>query len=167
MPLPNHFSPPPTPRSWLALGWMLIAVAACAPRDPEIVAIEYVRATRTASSDLAVSLLDIDTIYERVQHEVVIVNTDGDPDRFLRDSITTMLWGLFQETPREDGLTYDATPADIDGDRATVRVTLTDAQGHARARTVHLRNTAEGWRVSGRSVDDLITYLIQRLEERY
>lgn len=167
MPLPHRCSPPQSPLTWLALGWLLMVVTACAPRDPEIVAIEYVRASRTAASDVAVSLLDIDTIYERVQHEVVIVNTDGDPDRFLRDSITTMLWGLFQETPREDGLAYDATPADIDGDRATVRVTLRDAEGHARVRTVHLRNTDEGWRVSGRSVDDLVTYLIQRLEERY
>lgn len=151
----------------LLLGGSVAMAAACVPADPEIVAIEYTRATRTAASDTAVALLDLDGIYDRIQREIALVNTDGDPDRFLRDSIATLLWGLFQETPREEGLLYDATPAEVDGDRARVRVTLTDAGGHQRARIVHLRRTSEGWRVSGRSVDDLVAYVLQRLEERY
>lgn len=149
------------------LGCALGLASACAPTDPEIVAIEYARATRTAASDAAVALLDIDSIYDRVQREIVLVNTEGDADRFLRDSITTLLWGLFQETPRKEDLAYDATPAQVEGDRAQVRVTMTDAAGQARERTVYLRRTADGWRVSDRSVDDLVSYLIQRLEERY
>lgn len=145
----------------------MAVTAACMPTDPEIVAIEYTRATRTAASDTAVALLDLDSIYERIQSEVAMVNTDGDPDRFLRDSVATLLWGLFQETPREDDLAYDATPAEVDGEHARVRVTMTDADGHQRARTVYLRQTSAGWRVSGRSVDDLVSYVLQRLEERY
>jgi len=140
---------------------------ACATADPEIVAIEYLRATHNADSDGAVSLLDIDGIVDRVQTEIVLVNTDGDPERFLADSVETLIWGLFQEPPRQEGLAYDAPPADIDGDRATVSVTLAALDGSTSSRTVHLRNTAYGWRVSGRSVDDLVTYVIQRLEERY
>lgn len=149
-----------------ALG-LSILCAGCATPDPEIVAIEYLRATREAESDDAVDLLDIDRIVERVQDDVVLVNTDGDPEAFLRASVETLLWGLFQETPREDGLAYDAPPADIDGDNARVRVTLTDPGGRTQRRTVYLRRTNSGWKVSGRSVDDLVSYVIQRLEERY
>ncbi len=151
------------------LGVCLVLTAslvACAPTDPEIVAIEYLRATREAKSDAAVGYLDLDEIVDRVETEVVLVNTDGDPRQFLRDSVRSMIWGLFQETPRED-LAYDARPADINGDRATVRVTMVDAEGREQERTIHLRNTDDGWRVSGRSLDDLISYVITRLEERF
>jgi hypothetical protein len=142
------------------------ATLACAATDPEIVAIEYLRATREAKSDAAVGYLDLDEIVDRVETEVVLVNTDGDPRQFLRDSVRSMIWGLFQETPRED-LAYDARPAEIDGDRATVLVTMVDAEGREQERTIHLRNTDSGWRVSGRSLDDLISYVITRLEERF
>lgn len=143
------------------------AVGACGTTDPEIVAIEYLRATRTAESDDALALLDMDRIVERVQREIALVNPEGDSEQFLRDSVETLLWGLFQETPREENLTYDAIPAEIDGDRATVVVKLGRPDGTAEQRTVHLRHTSEGWRVSGESVDDLVSYVIQRLEERY
>lgn len=151
----------------MAVAGVLLYLTACGTASPEIVAIEYLRATRTGESDAAIALLDIDNIVDRVESEVVLVNTGGDPAQFLRDSVRTILWGLFQETPREDELVYDATPADIDGDRAAVRVTLTDPQGQTRTRTVHLRNTGSGWLVSGRSVDDLVRHAIQRLEERF
>ncbi len=144
-----------------------ILIAACATPDPEIVAIEYLRATREALSDEAVDLLDIDTIVRRVQEDVVVVNTEGDPEQFLRDSVETMLWGLFQETPREEGLFYDAPPADVNGDTARVKVTMTEPQGGTRTRTVYLRRTSAGWKVSGRSIDDLVGYVIQRLEDQY
>lgn len=146
---------------------LALTTVGCATADPEIIAIEYMRATRTGESDDAIAWLDIDRIVERVSNEIVLVNTAGDPDRFLTDSVRTVLWGLFQETPRQDELSYDATPADIDGERATVQVTLTDSDGKSRTRTVHLRRTDAGWRISGRSVDDLVTYSIQRLEERF
>lgn len=150
----------------LALG-TLAACAACAGTDPEIVAIEYLRATRTAESDEALSHLDMERIVERVQNEIVLVDPDGNPEAFLRDSIETLLWGLFQETPREDNLAYDATPADVTGDRARVRVTITGPEGNTEQRVVHLRRTDAGWRVSGESVNDLVSYAIQRLEERF
>jgi predicted ATPase len=158
------------PRRAVMIAASLILVSllvGCAAADPEIVAIEYLRATHQADSDTAVALLDIDRIVERVRSEIVLVNTDGDPDRFLADSVETLIWGLFQETPRQENLGYDAPPAEIDGDRATVRVTLTEPDGSTERRTVYLRNTDYGWRVSGRSVDDLVAYVIQRLEERY
>jgi len=149
------------------VGIALLLVAACGTASPEIIAIEYLRATRTGQSDEAIALLDMDTIVDRVQSEVVLVNTGGDPDRFLRDSVETTLWGLFQETPREDELAYDAKPAEIDGDHATVTVTLMSPDGKERTRSVTLRHTDAGWRISGSSVDDLVQYVIQRLEERY
>lgn len=152
----------------LLLGAALaLAVGACGSTDPEIVAIEYLRATRTAESDEALALLDMDRIVERVQREIAVVAPDGDSEQFLRDSVETLLWGLFQETPREEGLAYDAPPAEIDGDRATVLVSLTDAEGKTQERTVHLRRTRAGWKVSGESIDDLVSYVIQRLEERF
>ena len=147
--------------------WVVLTVASCAPADPEIIAIEYLRATRTAKSDAAIGYLDIDTIVDRVQREVVLINADGDPDAFLRDSVETILWGLFQETPREDELAYDATPAEVNGDKAIVSVTMRGPDGSSRKRTVHLRQTRAGWQVSGATVDDLVSYVIQRLEERY
>ncbi|NKB90078.1 MAG: hypothetical protein GKS06_17840 [Acidobacteria bacterium] len=143
-----------------------IAIAGCAETDPEIVAIEYLRATREAQSDTALTYLDMDEIADRVSAEIVLVNPDGDSDSFLRESVSSLIWGLFQETPRED-LAYDATPADVNGDRATVRVTLLDAEGGERTRTVHLRRTDAGWKVSGRSLDHLVSYAITRLEERF
>lgn len=152
--------------------WALVLLASCAaagcePAAPEIVAIEYLRATRTSESDRAVALLDIGRIVERVQREVVMVNTEGDPEEFLRDSVATILWGLFQETPQEENLTYEATRADLDGDRAEVVVSMVSPDGTAVRRTVFLRRTSQGWRVSGASLDDLVTYVIQRLEERF
>ena len=139
---------------------------ACAETDPEIVAIEYLRATREARSDAALGYLDLDELVERVSNDVVLVNTAGDPEAFLRESVSSMVWGLFQETPRED-LAYDARAAEIDGDRATVSVTMVDADGRQRVRNVHLRQTDSGWLVSGRSLSDLVRYVITRLEERY
>jgi len=144
-----------------------ILTVACATPDPEIVAIEYLRAARTAESDDAVALLDIDAIVRRVQEDVVLVNTDGDPEQFLHDSVETMLWSLFQETPREEGLRYDAAPAKINGDTARVKVTMTTPDGSTQSRTVFLHHTSAGWKVSGRSVNDLVSYVIQRLEERF
>jgi len=155
-------------RSRVAALLLFAALAsACAPDDPEIVAIEYLRATRTGQSDQAVALLDMDRIVQRVEKEIALVNTGGDPHKFLRDSVSATLWGLFQETPREDGLQYDATPAQIEGDTARVRVTMTYPDATTRSRTVWLRRTSSGWRVSGRSIDDLVSYVIQRLDERY
>ena len=139
----------------------------CTATDPEIVAIESMRATRHADSDDALARLDLDEIVGRIEDDVTLVLKEGNSDIFLRNSVETMLWGLFQETPREENLTYGATPATIDGDRATVEVTMNDPEGGTRTRTVHLRRTAEGWRVSGRSVDNLVSYVIQRLEERF
>ena len=98
----------------------------CATADPEIVAIEYLRATHNADSDTAVALLDLESIVDRVRSEIVLVNTDGDPDRFLADSVETLIWGLFQETPRQENLAYDAPPAEVNDNRATVRVTRRD-----------------------------------------
>lgn len=153
-------------RPGLALA-LALAAGACGTSSPEIVAIEYLRATRTAESDQALARLDIDRIVERVQREITVVRTEGDSDQFLRESVETLLWGLFQETPREDHLTFDAPPADIDGDRATVVVTLRAPDGAEEQRTVHLRDTDDGWKVSGESIDDLVNYVIQRLEERF
>jgi predicted ATPase len=163
------FSPLRRRRQFAALSGLVLALAlsGCQPSDPELVAIEYLRATHTAKSDSALSLLDIDSIVERVQEEIVLVNTDGDPDRFLADSVRTMIWGLYQETPRREGMAYDAPPADIDGDTARVAVTVTSPDGATERRTIYLRRTDSGWRVSGRSVDDLVSYVIQRLEERF
>ena len=140
---------------------------ACTSTDPEIVAIEYMRATRHADSDDALARLDLDEIVGRIEDDVTLVLRDGNSTTFLRSSVETILWGLFQETPREENLIYDAKPATIDGERASVEVTMTDSDSRTRAHTVHLRHTPEGWRVSGRSVDNLVSYAIQRLEERY
>jgi len=143
-----------------------LASVACAETDPEIVAIEYLRATREARSDAALGYLDLDELVDRVSNDVALVNVDGDPEAFLRESVSSMVWGLFQETPRQD-LAYDARPAEINGDRATVRVTTADAEGHERTRIIHLRHTGSGWLVSGRSLNDIVRYVITRLEERF
>ena len=147
----------------------LVAVAGVAcgpPAAPEIVAIEYLRATHTGESDDALALLDLDRIIDRIDDQIAIVHSEGDSEQFLRSSVETILWGLFQETPRRE-LTYDATPGDLEGDRTTVTVTMVDADGRQQRSRVHLRRTSNGWRVSGRSIDDLIDYVIQRLEERF
>ena len=104
--------------------------------------------------------------HKRAEDGIVLVNPDGDNDSFLRESVRSLVWGLFQETPRED-LAYDAVPADVDGERASVRVTMTDAEGSQSRRTVYLRRTDGGWKVSGRSLDDIESYVITRLEERF
>ena len=143
-----------------------LVTVGCAETDPEIVAIEYLRATRESRSDAALGYLDLDELVDRVASDIVLVNTDGDADDFLRESVSSMIWGLFQETPRED-LAYDARRAEVNGDRATVRVTTANAEGRERTRDIHLRRTDSGWLVSGRSLNDLVRYVITRLEERY
>ena len=144
-----------------------ILTFACTTTDPEIVAIEYMRAARHADSDDVLARLDLEEIIGRIEDDVTLVLEDGDSDIFLRSSVETMLWGLFQEPPREEDLTFDAKPATIDGERALVEVTIRSPQGTTLKRTVHLRRTVEGWRISGRSVDNLVSYVIQRLEERF
>lgn len=158
-----------TTRTWVpfAIASLAAAAAACGTAGPEIIAIEYLRATRTGDSDDAIALLDMDAIVDRVKSRIAMLNTDGDPDRFLYDSVQTVLWGLFQETPRQDELAYDAPPADLDGQKATVRVVLTAADGTTRTRAVYLRRADAGWLVSGRSLDELVAYAIRRLEERF
>lgn len=154
-------------RACATLLWLApILVGACASSDPEIVAIEYLRASRTGNADAAVRLLDLDRIVERVEEEIVLVNTEGDPEAFLRDSVRSTAWALFQETPREER-SYDARPAEIDGDRATVRVLLTEPEGGTDTRVVHLRRTGSGWKVSGPSIDDIVSSVIQRLQDRF
>ena len=61
----------------------------------------------------------------------------------------------------------NARRAEINGDRATVRVTTTNAEGREQTRDIHLRHTDAGWLVSGRSLNDLVRYVITRLEERF
>ena len=78
----------------------------------------------------------------------------------------TFLWGLFQETPAGE-YSYNATPPQISGDEATVVVIKTDIEGQRKETVVTLRGSGLGWRVSGESLDPLVTYVIQRLEERY
>lgn len=144
----------------------VLAVAACGPpNEPEVVALSYIRASNGGDADGAVQLLDIERIAERVEQEIVVVDSSGRED-FLEDSIETLLWGLFQET-RTVEYAYDATPAEVDGDTAEVAVTRIDADGNSEIIDVHLRDTDDGWRVSGESLDDLVRVVIQRLQERY
>ena len=145
---------------------MLLVGASCGPPDgPEVIAISYVRATNGGDPDTAVALLDLGRITERVEEQIVLVHST-DSETFLEDSIETFLWGLFRETQPE-AFSYDATPAEIDGDSARVTVSKTDADGKRTQQVVHLRRTNRGWRVSGASLDRLVTYVIQRLQERY
>ena len=58
-------------------------------------------------------------------------------------------------------------PAEIDGDTARVNVTRTAADETSETVVVELRQTDHGWRVSGASLDPLVTYLVQRLQEKY
>lgn len=150
-----------------ALLWLApLLLTACATADPEIVAIEYLRATRTGNADEAVQLLDMERIVERIEREIVLVNTEGDPEAFLRDSVRSTLWALFQESPRQERA-YDARPAEIDGERAQVRVVMTTPEGETETRVVHLRRTDSGWKVSGPSIDNLVNSVIQRLHDRF
>ena len=146
---------------------LALSASACAESGPEIVAAEYLRAADTGSADKAIALLDVEQIVDRVQQEIVVVNTDGDPRSFLRDSVETVLWGLFQEMERHEERGYDPQAAEVRGDRAAVRVIVRSPDGEQHTRTVHLRKTDGGWKVSGESVEDLVAYVIQRLEERY
>jgi hypothetical protein len=151
--------------SLLAALALLLAGACGPPSDPEIVALTYVRATSGGDPDTAVQLLDLERMTARVEEEVVVVDSNG-KETFLEDSIETLAWGLFRETRPVDYV-YDATPAEIEGNRARVPVTRTAADGTSETIVVHLRNTDEGWRVSGESLDQLIRVVVQRLQEKY
>ncbi len=145
---------------------LVAAGASCGPpNDPEIVALSYVRATSGGDPDTAVQLLDIGGITDRVEQEIVVVDSTG-RESFLEDSIESLLWGLFRETRPADFI-YGATPADIDGDTARVAVTKTAADETSETVTVYLRQTGDGWRVSGASLDPLVTFVVQRLQEKY
>ena len=152
--------------SLLTLPAALLAVACASGDSPEIVAIEFLRATRTAESDRAIDKIDLEELSTRVSDLIFVVQEGIDSDKFMRDSIETLVWGLFQETPRQE-FVYDAVPGDNDGERATSIITMTSADGTSRTSTVHLRFTTRGWKVSGKSLDDLVNYVVQRLEERY
>lgn len=158
-------TPPRAGLYLLAACAMLLAGACGPPSDPEIVALTYVRATSGGDPDTAVQLLDIERMAARVEQEVVVLDSSG-KETFLEDSIETLVWGLFREARPADYL-YDATPAEIDGDRARVPVTRTAADQSSETIVVHLRNTDEGWRVSGESLDALVRVVVQRLQEKY
>ena len=150
----------------IALASLLAAFACGPPASPEIVSIEYLRAMYSGNSDGAIACIDIDEVVERIEEEISLVATDGESESFLRDSVTTLLWGLFQQTPREE-YTYDAVPKSDNGDRVRVAVTLRDGDGGSSTRSMDLHRTNAGWRISGESLDPLVRYVIQRLEERY
>ena len=145
---------------------LLVTTAACGPPvDPELVAIAYERASAGGDPDTAVNLLDTEQITSRVEEEIVVVESGGS-ESFLEDSIETLLWALFREIRPAD-FAYTATPADIDGDSAEVTVTKLSPDGVSSTVVVHLRKTDDGWRVSGASLDRLVTYSVQRLQEMY
>jgi hypothetical protein len=144
----------------------LLGVAACAPSgEPEVVAIQYIRAVSSGDPDTAVTLLDTPRLTSRVEEQILVVESSG-RETFLEDSIETLLWGLFRETRPAD-FQYDATPAEIDGNMAKVAVTKISLDGVSETTAVHLRNTDDGWRVSGASLDRLVTFVIKRLTEKY
>ena len=148
------------------LSLILLAAAACGPPDdPELVAIAYVRASSTGDPDTAVDMLDIGSLTSRVEEQIVVLDSSG-RETFLEDSIETLLWGLFTET-RPGEYAFNATPAEIDGDSAHVEVTRTTPEQVTDTITVHLRRTDDGWRVSGSSLDRLVTFVVTRLQERY
>lgn len=120
----------------------------------------------SGNSDGAIAHIDIDEMIERVEEQISLVVINGESENFLRDSVTTLLWGLFQQTPRMEHI-YDAVSESDDGDRARVAVTLRDIDGSSSKRSLHLHRTDVGWRISGKSLDPLVRYVIQRLEERY
>ncbi len=155
------------PTRFLAIAAVVATLAAvsCSPPDPEVVAISYIRAINTGDSDMAVRLLDMEEILRRINEQIVIVQ-DGDAESFLAHSVETLLWGLFSESVQAD-YTYDAQPADLEGEMASVTVMKVNPQQEQTETVVHLRNTAQGWRVSGDSLDPLVNHVIQRLEERY
>ncbi|MFQ5743286.1 MAG: nuclear transport factor 2 family protein [Acidobacteriota bacterium] len=128
-------------------------------------AIEYVRAVNSGDPDTAVNLLDMDELVRRVEEKIVVVQHD-DAEKFLRDSVETILWGLFRQTKEVD-YAYDAAPAELHGDAANVTVSKVDAEGREGETAVSLKKTDRGWRVSGDSLDPLVSYAIERLEERY
>ena len=145
---------------------LLVAGTACGPpADPELVAIAYERASSGGDPDTAVSLLDTERIVSRVEEEIAVVESSG-RESFLQDSIETLLWGLFREIRPAD-FAYTATPAEIDGDSAEVVVTKISRDGVSKTVVVHLRNTDSGWRVSGASLDRLVAFSVQRLQEMY
>ena len=145
---------------------LLLAGMSCGPaNDPAVVALAYVRASNSGDPDTAVQLLDIEQIVSRVEEEIIVVDSSG-RENFLEDSIETILWGLFRETLVVD-YAYDAMPAELDGDTANVSVTLTSADATSDTVVVQLRDTAKGWRVSGDTLAPLVTYTVQRLQEKY
>ena len=157
-----------SPRIFLPLVAVLVSLfaAGCGePDTPEIVALSYVRAYSSGDPETAVDLLDIERIAERVEEQVMVVDSSG-RENFLEDTIGNMLWGLFREMRPAD-YAFNSVPAEIDGDAATVDVTRTNAEGESEVIAVSLRNTEEGWRVSGESLDDLVRYVVQRLQEKY
>ncbi len=146
--------------------FLLFAGAACGPPDePEIVALSYIRAVSGGDPDTAVQLLDIEGLADRVEEQIVVVDSSG-RESFLEDSIESLLWGLFRETRPADFI-YDATPAEIDGDTARVMVTKTSADETSETIAVDLRRSDAGWRVSGATLDPLVTVVVQRLQEKY
>ncbi len=149
----------------LALALLVAGTACGPPTDPELVAIAYERAISGGDPDTAVHLLDTARIASRVEEEIAVVESSGN-ESFLEDSIETLLWGLFREIRPAD-FAYTATPADIDGDSAEVTVTKISPDGASRTVVVHLRNTDNGWRVSGASLDRLVTFAVQRLQDMY
>lgn len=150
----------------LALLCSTIGLLSCGPpADPEVIAIAYLRAVNSGDSDTAVDLLDMEEIVSRIDEQIVIVQ-QSDAESFLRDSVETVLWGLFRESAQAE-YSYDAQPADLEGDMAKVVVAKIDPEGERSETVLHLRRTPRGWRISGESLDPLITYVIQRLEERY
>ncbi len=150
----------------LPLFAIALLVASCGPPDPpELVAIAYVRATSEGDPDTAVQLVDIERLTTRVGEEIVVLHSTGS-ETFLEDSIETLLWGLYRETRVRD-FAYNAPPAETEGDTAHVVVTKTPREGEPEEVAVYLRATDRGWRVSGKSLDRLVTYVIQRLQERY
>lgn len=144
-----------------------VAALGCSgAEDPEIVAIEYLRAVHSGNADEAVRHIDIEGLVERVEDQVVVVQREGGSETLMRDSIETILWGLFQQSPQEE-FSYDARTAEIDGDRATVTVEMTDSDGETTERTLQLRRGSSGWKVGGDSLDPMVNYVVQRLQERF
>ena len=157
----------PARRALSCLALLLLSLAiACAPQDdPEIISITYVRAISSGDPDTAVQLLDLERVAQRVEEQIVVVDSSG-RESFLEDSIESLIWGLFRQT-RPSDYAYAATPADIDGDIARVAVSRTPSGGDPEEVVVHLRRTDRGWRVSGSNLDPLVTYVVQRLQEKY
>ena len=156
-----------SPRPFLIIVAIMATLAAvsCSPPDPEVIAITYLRAINSGDSDMAVRLLDMEEILRRINEQIVIVQND-DAESFLAHSVETLLWGLFRESAQAD-YAYDAQPADLEGEVARVTVMKVNPEQEQTETVVHLRNTPQGWRVSGDSLDPLVNYVIQRLEERY